>query len=195
MMLKTPVLRLLVCLLPGGFLQPVMGQSGLRIDTSNYYSYQRPGGSINWLRAGDAVPVIIEEIQAAGFPGSGIQVGRLMRLDKNTVLSITVAFQGDRTFGFIFEEGHGLPLRPEDRHFLEEAYRESYTQPEFTPAGETRYQKVGKLPKQIFLLRERCYWFQYDDQGGAYPVNREVATRILRQDIRAYLNRMMATIR
>jgi hypothetical protein len=176
-------------------LQTAMGQSGLRIDTSNYYNYQRPGGTINWLRSSDAVPVIIEEIQAAGFSATGIQVGRLMRLDKNTVLSVTVAYQGDMSFGFIYEDGHGIPLRLEDRQFMQDEYKEPFIQPEFTASGEIRYQKVGKLPRQIFLLRERVYWFQHDEKGGAYPVTKEVATRILRQDIRAYIIRMLATRR
>lgn len=192
---KLPMMRSSISLLLVLMLQTAFGQSGLRIDTSNYYGYERPGGTINWLRTSDAVPVIIEEIQAAGFSASGIQVGRLMRLDKNTVLAVTVAYQGDMIFGFIYEDGHGIPLRQEDREFMQDEFKESFTQPEFTPSGETRYQKVGRLPRHIFLLRERVYWFQYDNKGGSYPVTKEVATRILRQDIRAYINRMRATRR
>jgi hypothetical protein len=167
-------------------------QSGLRIDTSNYYGYAREGGNINWLRVADAVPVIIEEIRNAGFEADKIQVGQVQRLDKQTVLVVTVAWQGDKPFGFIYEEGHGLPLRKEDRDFLGDDQRESYSQPEYTAPTTVKFQKTGTLPRNIFLLRERCYWFQFDTQGTNYPVNRELAVRILRQDIRAYINRQMA---
>jgi hypothetical protein len=173
----------------------VRGQSGLRIDTSNYYGYIREGGSINWLRMADAVPVIIEEIRNAGFEAEKIQVGQVQRLDKSTVLVVTVAWQGDKPFGFIYEEGHGLPLRKEDRDFLGDDQREPYSQPEYTAPASVKYQKTGTLPRNVFLLRERCYWFQFDAQGNNYPVNRELAMRILRQDIRAYINREMARSR
>lgn len=169
------------------------GQSGLRIDTANYYSYIREGGTIDWLRQADAVPVIIEEIRAAGFSSAYINVGKVLRLDKTTVLVVTVAWQGNKPFGFIYETGHSLPLRKSDRDFLEEGFRESYAQAEYSPSGEVKFQKVGKLPRNVFLLRERCYWYQQDSQGGNYPVDRDLALRILRQDIRAYLIRMIAS--
>jgi hypothetical protein len=169
------------------------GQSGFRIDTANYYSYFREEGSIDWLRLADAVPVIIEEIRAAGFSPAYIDVGKVFRLDKTTVLVVTVAWQGNKPFGFIYEPGHGLPLRKEDREFLHDGYRDSYVQAEQNLSGEVKFEKVGRLPKNVFLLRERCYWFQPYSQGGNYPVNREVALRIFRQDIRAYLIRMIAS--
>jgi hypothetical protein len=168
------------------------GQSGLRIDTANYYNYVREGGTIDWLRLADAVPVMIEEIRNAGFAPAFIDVGKVVRLDKTAVLVVTVAWQGNKPFGFIYEAGHGLPLRKEDREFLDDGYRDSYVQAEYSLSGEVKFNKVGRLPRQVFLLRERCYWFQQDNNGGAYPVNRDVALRILRQDIRAYLIRMIA---
>jgi hypothetical protein len=171
------------------------GQSGLRIDTSNYYGYARDGGSFDWIRTSDAVPVIIEEIRNAGFSNAFLQVGRLVRLDKNTVFVVTVHWEGEKPFGYIYEEGHSQQPNVADRHFMQDEYRDSYSQAELGSGGELKYQKVGKLPRNIFLLRERCYWFQSDDTGGNYPVSKDVAIRILRQDIRAYLNRMMATRR
>jgi hypothetical protein len=93
-------LLLIICSL--AFLR-AESQSGLRIDTSNYYGYAREGGNFNWLRVADAVPVIIEEIRNAGFEADKIQVGQVQRLDKQTVLVVTVAWQGDKPFGFIYE--------------------------------------------------------------------------------------------
>lgn len=184
------IIPLFLCTL---FVLTSRGQSGLRIDTSNYYSYVREGGTIDWLRQADAVPVILEEVRAAGYAPAQIEVGKVIRLDKTAVLVVTVAWQGNKPFGFIYEAGHELQLRKEDREFLDDGYRDSYVQPESSPSGELKYQKVGRLPKNIFLLRERCYWFQFDNKGGVYPVDREVALRILRQDVRAYMNRMIAT--
>lgn len=202
----------LIAILPFGRMPPTMrnpflvlffcslalaswGQSGLRIDTSNYYGYMRDGGSFEWIRTSDAVPVIIEEIRNAGFSNAFLQVGRLVRLDKNTVFVVTVNWEGEKPFGYIYEEGHGQQPHAADRQFLHDEYRDSYSQAEIGSSGELKYQKIGKLPRNIFLLRERCYWFQFDDAGGNYPVSKDVAIRILRQDIRAYLNRMIATRR
>lgn len=171
----------------------LFAQSGLRIDSSNYYNYFREEGGVNWLRTADAVPVIIEEIRNAGFAPEQIVVGQVRRLDKTTVLVVTVAWQGDKPFGFIYESGHGLPLHKEDRNFMSDEYREPYAQVEYGPDNAVHFQKTGKLPRQVFLLRERVYWYQFDNSGSAFPVNREVALRILRQDIRAYINRMIVT--
>lgn len=171
-------------------------QSGQRIDTINYYNYVREGGSFNWLRNSDAVPVIIEEIKNAGFSYAFIEVGRLIKIDKTTSLVLQVSFNNNEiNFGFIYESGHGIPVTVSDRDFLKDEIREAYRQAEHTLNGPVKFSRIKPLPKNVFLLKERCYWFQYDDKGSAYPVTKDLALKILRQDIRAYLNKMMATMK
>ena len=171
-------------------------QSGQRIDTSNYYNYIREGGSLNWIRHADAIPVIIEEIKNAGFSYAFIEVGRLIKMDKTTSLVLQVSFNNnDINFGFIFESGHGIPLSVSDRDYLKDELRDNFTQTEHPLNGLVKYNRINPLPKNVFLLKERCYWFQYDEQGSAYPVTKELAIKILRQDIRAYLNKLLATMK
>lgn len=171
-------------------------QSGQRIDTGNYYNYVREGGSINWLRNSDAVPVIIEEIMNAGFSYAFIEVGRLIKIDKTTSLVLQVSYHNNEiNFGFIYESGHGIPVSLSDRDYLKDESRDDFTQTEHPLNGPVKYTRIKPLPKNVFLLKERCYWFQFDEKGSAYPVTKDLAIKILRQDIRAYLNKLMATMK
>ncbi len=171
-------------------------QSGQRIDTSNYYNYVREGGSLNWLRNSDAVPVIIEEIKNAGFSDAFIEVGRLVKIDKTTSLVLHVSFNNNEiNFGFIYESGHGIPVSVSDRDYLKDEMRDEYIQAEYPINGQAKLNRIKPLPKNVFLLKERCYWFQYDDKGGVYPVTKDLAIKILRQDIRANLNKLLATMK
>lgn len=169
------------------------GQSGLRIDTSNYYNYTRDGGSFNWLRTSDVIPVIIEEIINAGFSYAFIDVGHLVKIDKSTSLVLQVSYNKDIRFGFVYENSHGASVSARDRDFLTDDYKDSYVQSEYTLGGEAKFNRINQLPKNIFLLKESCYWFQFDNIGNSFPVSKEVAIKILRQDIRAYLNKLLAT--
>jgi hypothetical protein len=171
-------------------------QSGQRIDTSNYYNYFRDAGSINWLRNSDAVPIIIEEVKNAGFSTAFIEIGRLIKIDKTTSLVLHISYNNNEVnFGFIFESGHGIPVSVSDRDFLKDEIRDEYTQAEYPINGSVKFVRINPLPKNVFLLKERCYWFQYDENGSAYPVAKDLAIKILRQDIRAYLNKLLATMK
>ncbi len=171
-------------------------QSGQRIDTSNYYNYYREGGRLNWLSPSDAVPVIIEEIKNAGFSTAFIEIGRLIKIDKTTSLVQQVSFNNNEiSFGFIYETGHSLGLLVSDRDYLKDETREEYAQPEHPINGPVKFNRIYPLPRNVFLLKERCYWFQFDEKGSAYPVTKDLAIKILRQDIRAFLNKLMATMR
>jgi hypothetical protein len=171
-------------------------QSGQRIDTSNYYNYYREGGSLNWLSPSDAVPVIIEEIKNAGFSNAFIDIGRLIKIDKTTSLVQQVSFNNNEiSFGFIYETGHNMGLSVSDRDYLKDETREEYAQPEHPINGTVKFNRIYPLPRNVFLLKERCYWFQFDEKGSAYPVTKDLAIKILRQDIRAFLNKLMATMR
>jgi hypothetical protein len=171
-------------------------QSGQRIDTSNYYNYVREGGTLNWLSSSDAVPVIIEEIKHAGFSYAFIEIGRLIKIDKTTSLVLQVSFNNNEvSFGFVYESGHSITLAVSDRDYLKDESRDAYAQPEHSMNGPVKFNRIYPLPKNIFLLKERCYWFQFDEKGSAFPVTKDLAIKILRQDIRANLNKVLATMK
>jgi len=144
------------------------------------------------LRACDATPIIIDELLKNGIPYYTISIGDLMKVNKSTHFVVTVTFgKGDSTYGFLYEAIHGIPLEVSDRDFLTHPEKADYTQTETDTLGkDVHYMRIFQLPSNIFLLKERCYWFQFDSNGTNYPVSKEVAQNILRQDIRNYLRKL-----
>jgi hypothetical protein len=161
-----------------------------KIDTSNYYNFFDNTGPVNWLRVSDATPVLIEEIQAAGFSYAFIGVGMLIRVNDSSFLVLTVGFRNNPQFGFVWEGIHGPPFDPKERQFLTAKKTMSYVQLERNLNGDAKYMHIDSLPDNVFLLKQDCYWFQSDSKGQKYPVSKDVAINILRQDIRAYLQRV-----
>jgi hypothetical protein len=158
------------------------------IDNTNYYKFSNARSSFNWLRPCDAVPVIIDELLKNKIPYHTISVGELLKINDSTRLVVTVAFEkGDKKYGCVYEATHGVPLNPADRDFLTDRAQAYYVQTERDHNDEASFKRVDPLPGNIFLLKETCYWFQYDAKETKYPVSKEIAQSILRQDIRDYL--------
>jgi len=158
------------------------------IDNTNYYNHQTELVSTNWLRSSDAIPIIIDELLKNGIEYSTISFGNILKINDSTRLAITISFEkNDKEFGFIYEETHGIPLNVHDRDFLKNRNEASYVQAETDTAGETNFMMVDPLPSNLFLLKQRCYWFNFDEKGTKFPVSKEVIKQILRQDIREYL--------
>jgi hypothetical protein len=158
------------------------------VDSSNYYEKMTHAGTLNWLRVSEAVPIIIDELEKNGYGYSGIDIGRLMRIDSFQYLVITVSY-GDQ-FGFIFRQGHGIPVKRSDRYYYshDDQSQFQYVQVESELDTAYRYIQVKKIPRNIFLLDERCYWYEFDTSGkNSFPVSKEVISNILRADIRERL--------
>lgn len=161
------------------------------IDNKNYYNFQKTGGSLNWLRSCDAVPTIIDELLKNGIAYHTISVGDLIKVDDSTRFVVTVSFdKGDKEYGFLYEATHGIPLNPKDRDFLTSRKKVSYVQAEKDTKDDVNFMRVDPLPNNVFLLKQTCYWFQFDAEGTQYPVSKETAQSILRQDIRDYLKNL-----
>ncbi|MBN9381089.1 MAG: hypothetical protein J0H74_10000 [Chitinophagaceae bacterium] len=162
-------------------------QTNKEINNKNYYSYFTNRGSVNWLRVNDAVPAIIDEIIKNGIPYHTISVGDLIRINDSTALVVTITFEkAGKKYGFLYESGHGIPLDANERSFLNEKIH-SYTQAEYDTKGNVKFMKINPLPQNILLLKETCYWFQFDDKETKYPVSKAVALNILRQDVDDYI--------
>jgi hypothetical protein len=163
------------------------------INNKNYYDHFQDikGPSINWLRQADAVPTIIDELLKSGIPYHTIGVGQLLKLNDTTRLVVTVSFKkDDKEYGFIYEATHGIPLNRKDRDFLTDKKKAFYVQAEKDVIKGSDFMRIDPLPDNVFLLKQRCYWFQFDNNGTKYHVNKEVAKTILRQDIDDYLKKM-----
>lgn len=163
------------------------------ITNKNYYDHFQDinGHSVNWLRSSDAVPTIIDELLKSGIGYYTIEVGKLLKLNDTTLLVVTVSFRkGDKEYGFLYEATHGIPLNRKDRNFLTDKKKQYYVQAENDVINGLDFMRVDPLPANVFLLKETCYWFQFDNKGTKYDVNKEVAENILRQDIDDYLKKL-----
>jgi hypothetical protein len=158
-----------------------------KIDTSNYYKHVQSRGTTNHLRMSDAVPIIIDEMKKNGISYHDINVGELLKINDSTSLVITVAVYSKPTFGFVYETGHSAFKNVSERNYLHQV-KKSFVQYQKNIAGQGGYMRVDSLPQNIFLLKQTCYWFQYDTDNSYFPVSKEVITEIIRQDIRFYLN-------
>jgi hypothetical protein len=160
------------------------------INNTNYYDrFQNiKGHSLNWLRASDAVPIIIDQLLKSNIPYHTIAVGELMKINDTTRFVVTVGFRkGEKEYGFVYEPTHGIPLNVKDRDFLTDRTKAYFVQAEKHTKQGVDFMRIDPLPDNIFLLKQRCYWFQFDSKGTKYDVNKEVAELILRQDIDNYL--------
>ncbi|TAL47249.1 MAG: hypothetical protein EPN92_05075 [Chitinophagaceae bacterium] len=163
------------------------------INNANYYSYFQDikGHSINWLRSCDAVPTIIDELLKNGIAYHTIGVGKLMKINDTTRFVITVSFRkSDKEYGFLYDASHGIPINPKDRDFLKDKRKAFYVQAEEDTKDDVNFMMIDPLPDNVFLLKQTCYWFQFDTKGTKYNVDKEVAHGILRQDVRDYLKKL-----
>ena len=67
-----------------------------------------------------------------------------------------------------------------------------YSSCEETPSGKPNFVKIKKLPKNVFVLNENCYWYQYSNnpEDNKSLLTKETAFRILRIDIKTYLSKV-----
>lgn len=162
-----------------------LAQSGGSINSSNYSEYHRESGTTAWLNAYEAVPVIIDELIKKGIKPWEIDASTLVKINDTVFVSVSVSFYvGSKYYGIIYETGHNLFLNKNDRDFLKEV-GPSYSQAARDVNQDLKYYDIPHLPSFLYLLKENCYWYQYDEhsKGTYYPVTKTVITQILRSDI------------
>jgi hypothetical protein len=179
--------------------QIVIGQGlAQKADTSNYYdyfsSYQKnkniQGRKLTtaWLRINEVVPVIMDELQNGGY--DWLYDNKLFKVDTGQYV-VLAAYSRKSNFGFLYIEGH--EVLPSKRHRKELSQQSDrgvdYISCEETPTGKPNFVKIKKLPNNIFILNENCYWYQYTENpdDNNFLITKEIAIGILRQDIKAYL--------
>ncbi len=169
-----------------------------KIDTSNYYSYYSYGKNLEgqklttaWLTLDEAVPVIMDELEKAGH--DWLYDYSLFKVASGQYI-ILAAYSRKSNFGFLYIQGHDM--------FPSKKHRKDLTQNDLlgaaysscieTPSGEPDFVKIKKLPKNVFLLNENNYWYQYTDniEDNKSLVTKETAFKILREDIKKYLTKV-----
>jgi len=171
-----------------------------KIDSSNYYKHfvfnnsSVKGGNLttHWLNITEVVPIIVEELELGGF--EWIYTYPLYKLNtgQNIVLS---TYCRKSKFGYIFIDGHNVFPDKKDRvinNRYQTLLKVDYSQCEETSSGNPNFIKIKKLPSNIFILSEDCYWYQTTDnkEDDTILVTKEIATKILREDIRSYFHKV-----
>jgi hypothetical protein len=104
---------------------------------------------------------------------------------------LTVSFEkSNKRYGFLYETGHEIELDSSDRDFLRYKNKASYIQVETGTQCEFKVMRIDTLPTNIMLLKENCYWFQFDTKDTKNVVSKDVTQTILRQDIDDYLAKL-----
>ncbi len=175
--------------------QNVSGQNS-KINNRNYYDFyygpnskaKLKGNGIrtNWLRTEEVIPVILDELQKAGY--EWLSDNRLYHLDSSNYVILS-AFSQKSNIGFIYVDGHAaLPLlehRQKRGIDLENGHFD-YQQMATNSSGKTEPIRVKRLPDNVLMLSENWYWYQSTDNPSddKYLLTKEDVMRVLRQDIR-----------
>jgi hypothetical protein len=175
----------------------VVAQSNARdnIDSSNYYNYYSDGSNLKdpvlttgCLNVDDATPIIREEMEKAGV--EWIFTGSIFKIQSGQTLVLT-AYSRKSNFGFLYNGVHGTFPNKDDRKTLIQSFipNVAYVQTVETYLGKVEFVRIKELPSNVFILNSSCYWYQYtkDSEDNNKLITKEIAKKILRQDVQKYL--------
>jgi hypothetical protein len=150
-----------------------------KINSENYYEYYQSGGTekitTNWLRRNEAVSIIIDELEKLGFETKEYI---LYELEDNNQIIVDV-YQRENNIGIVFNTGHFAFPNKSQRN------KRVYNQWKRKVSGSIGKIKVyDSLPKNIIVLQETWYWYQYQKSPNEKLVGKEIAENILREDVR-----------
>jgi hypothetical protein len=172
-----------------------------KVDSSNYYNYYHSYNSLKdlnsdslitaWLTADEVTPIILEEMRKLGF--DWVNENSLFKLTSGQDIILS-AYSEKSKVGFLYIESHSMFPTKEDRlHLTEkETTGSEYVIQEETSNGDPNFIHVEKLPNNIFILNQNCYWYQFtaNPADNNYLITKELAFKILREDIDHYLSKM-----
>lgn len=169
-----------------------------KIDSTNYYSYFSSGKNLkgnglttSWLGLNDVVPIIMDELERAGH--DWLYDHKLFKVAEGEYI-VLAAYSRKSNFGFLYIEGHEMfPSKEHRKHLTQnDLLGADYSSCEETPSGKPNFVKIKKLPKNVFVLNENCYWYQYSNnpEDNKSLLTKETAFKILRTDIKKYLSKV-----
>jgi hypothetical protein len=173
--------------------------NGHKVDTSNYYQFLSNGQNIlgssittDWLREDDVVPIIIDEMNKAKCYANSYV---LYKVDKESIILLHT-YCSQYNFGFLYIDGHSAQHEKEHRQNLTmkdiTVSGAEYQVEGYDSSGKSFLNEIYSLPKNIFVLNENCYWFQYTNnpKDASKLISKKIAIEILKQDIRNYISRI-----
>lgn len=168
-----------------------VAQTETKIDISNYYNFYSEDWHVTTdaLRLKDVVPIMLEELKKAGY--DWLYDRTMYKLENGQLINIS-AYSRKSNIGFLYLEGHSVPLNKKARDvlFQKDNSNVNFTECTETFSGKAEFEKITALPSNIFILNEDSYFFQYSDnkEYNKNLVTKEIAIEILRQDIKRYLS-------
>lgn len=152
-----------------------------KINADNYYDYYTSANNTNWLRRSEIVPIIIEELEKYNFKWNYEYISYSLNDTLDIVLDV---YSTENNFGFVYKTGHYAIPDYEHRNDLK------YFQTKYNYKGSMNREEI-KLPENIYILNESCYWYQYNTDKNEYNdfVCKPKIIEILRTDLRNILKK------
>ena len=186
-----------------GLTQSVIGQNDLNntFDSSNYYNhfylFDNPNVhpkklTVAWLQIEDALSVIKDEMK--NFGCNSFIKNKLIQLDTSKYIYLSI-FCTNKKFGVLYTEDHSAVPKKEHRQSqLANTFFRVFAEANGESAvGKDIMLKLNKLPENIILLTQDCYWYETtgNKKDDKYLVTKQVALRILRQDVKSLLAKLI----
>jgi len=168
-----------------------------KVDTSNYYEFYKNNYTnikgkqlaTNWLRLNEVTPIIVEEMENSGYETPYSHT--ILKLDTQYIV-LTVYYRNSN-FGFLYITGHSSLVEKENRKRLTQDHEwgTAYIETILSQDGSQKFIRIKKIPDNIFVLNENNYWYQYSEEtiDNNKLITKDIALKILRQDIKAYLSK------
>jgi len=168
-----------------------------KVDTSNYYAFYKTNQlnikgkqlATNWLRLDEVTPIILEEMEKAGYETPFSHT--ILKLDTQYI--VLTAYYRNSNFGFLFITGHSSSVAKENRKRLtqDHDWGTAYIETVLLQDGSQNFMRIKTIPDNIFVLNENNYWYQYTEKASDKNklITKDIAVKILRQDIKAYLSK------
>lgn len=169
-----------------------------KIDTSNYYDYNAFNGrqkylkgkriSETFLKKHEVLLIIKEELEKQKI--NDIQTHVIYELDSKESIVLD-AYSPKENIGFIYIEiFNGVSkanrkLKSPYRRFFDLDYQETH----YTKNGKQLIE-IKNMQNNIYILQADNYWYQFTEnsEDNKYLITKDIAIKILRQDIRNIIN-------
>ncbi|MBA4241934.1 MAG: hypothetical protein C0448_14505 [Sphingobacteriaceae bacterium] len=169
-----------------------------KIDTSNYYDYNAFNGrqkylkgkriSETFLKKHEVLLIIKDELEKQKI--NDIQTHVIYELDSKESIVLD-AYSPKENIGFIYIEiFNGVSkanrkLKSTYRRFFDIDYQETH----YNINGTSKLIEIKTMPSNALILSADNYWFQFTEvkDDDKYLISKEIAEKILRQDIRRFI--------
>lgn len=169
-------------------------------NAENYYNYYNPYKLENlkgkqlttaWLDQTEASKILEEEMKEAGL--EWISTFRIVKLNDADYI-LTTCYSEKSKVGFVYESTHNAFPNKANRQ-LKSLYKEmtgnDYAEKIVDLEGNSKFIKITELPKNIQLIKEDIYWYQYTEnqEDDHKLVSKNDMYQIFRSDVKTMISK------